>query len=58
MKRLFVLLCLIFLLPLLMAQNPPVNIPAAANRGKVPKTVPQQAGTVGSRTLESLKGLG
>ncbi|XP_016955390.1 uncharacterized protein LOC108028236 [Drosophila biarmipes] len=57
MKRLFVVLCLIFLLPLLMAENPPVQIPAA-NRGKVPKTVPQQAGTVGSRTLESLKGLG
>nr|XP_016924676.1 uncharacterized protein LOC108005840 [Drosophila suzukii] len=57
MKRLFVVLCLIFLLPLLMAENPPVNIPAV-NRGKVQKTVPQQAGKVGSRTLESLKGLG
>nr|XP_044250598.1 uncharacterized protein LOC123003111 [Drosophila takahashii] len=57
MKRLFVVLCLILLLPLLMADNPPINSPAAS-RGKEPNTVPQRSGTVGSRTLESLKGLG
>ncbi|XP_017063351.1 uncharacterized protein LOC108102722 [Drosophila eugracilis] len=57
MKRLFVVLCLILLLPLFLAVNPPANVPAAS-RGNEPKTVPPNAARVGSRTLESLKGLG
>ncbi|XP_043064747.1 uncharacterized protein LOC122320660 [Drosophila ficusphila] len=57
MKRLLVVLCLIFLLPFLLAENPPVNFPAV-NRGKAPRTVPQNPARVGSRTLDSLNGLG
>ncbi|XP_043650117.1 uncharacterized protein LOC122618052 [Drosophila teissieri] len=57
MKRLLALLCLILLLPLIMAENPPINFPAG-NREKAPKVAPQNAARVGSRTLESLKGLG
>ncbi|KMY98095.1 uncharacterized protein LOC27206863 [Drosophila simulans] len=57
MKRLLALLCLILLLPLFMAENPPVNFPSV-NREKAPKVSPPNAARVGSRTLESLKGLG
>ncbi|KQS43320.1 uncharacterized protein LOC26527062 [Drosophila erecta] len=57
MKHLLALLCLILLLPLLMAENPPITFPAG-NREKAPTVAPPNAARVGSRTLESLKGLG
>nr|AAM50952.1 LP12023p [Drosophila melanogaster] len=57
MKRVLALLCLILLLPLFMAENAPINFPSV-NRAKATKVAPPNAARVGSRTLESLKGLG